>query len=80
MVSSQQIARKETAMAILSTDDKHIKDLLKQALVELFEERRDLFSDIIAEAIEDAGLVNAIKEGQAGYTVSKKQVLEILEE
>ena len=65
-------------MGALSAEDKHLKDLLKQAMLELFEERRDLFSEIIAEAIEDAGLVNAIKEGQTGYNVSKKDVVKIL--
>jgi len=67
-------------MSALSTEDKHLKDLLKQAMLELLEERRELFSEIFAEAIEDAGLVNAIKEGQAGYNVSKKDVVKILGE
>ena len=67
-------------MTILSMDDQHIKDLLKQAVVELLEERRDLFSEIITEAIEEAGLVNAIKEGQASYAISKKEVTKILGE
>jgi len=67
-------------MSTLTAQDKHLKDLLKQAMLELLEERRDLFSEIFAEAIEDAGLVNAIKEGQAGYNVSKDDVLKILGE
>lgn len=67
-------------MTTLSTDDKHIKDLFKQALLELLQERRDLFSDMIVEAIEDAGLVNAIREGEASYKVSKKEVLDSLGE
>jgi len=50
------------------------------AVVELLEERRDLFSEIITEAIEEAGLVNAIKEGQASYAISKKEVAKILGE
>jgi hypothetical protein len=67
-------------MSALTAQDQHLKDLLKQAMLELLDERRDLFSEIFAEAIEDAGLVNAIKEGQAGYNVSKKDVLKILGE
>ena len=67
-------------MSALTAQDQHLKDLLKQAMLELLEERRDLFSEIFAEAIEDAGLVNAIKEGQGGYNVSKKDILKILGE
>jgi len=67
-------------MTTLSANDAHLKDLLKQAMLELLEERRDLFSEIFAEAIEEAGLVNAIREGQSTYTVSKKEVLKALGE
>ncbi len=81
MVSSRQVIQKgAAAITILSTDDQRIKDLLKQAVVELLEERRDLFSGIITEAIEEARLVNAIKEGQASYAISKKEVTKILGE
>jgi DNA-binding transcriptional ArsR family regulator len=67
-------------MTTLSANDAHLKDLLKQAMLELLEERRDLFSEIFAEAIEEAGLVNAIREGQSTYAVSKKEVLKALGE
>ncbi len=67
-------------MTVLSANDAHLKELLKQAMLELFEERRDLFSEIIAEAMEDAGLFKAVKEGQTTYTVSKKEVLKTLGE
>lgn len=67
-------------MSALTAQDQHLKDLLKQAMLELLEERRDLFSEIFAEAIEDAGLVNAIKDGQGGYNVGKKDILKILGE
>ncbi len=67
-------------MTTLSAKDAHLKDLLKQAMLELFEERRDLLSEIVVEALEDAGMVNAIKEGQATYTVDKKDVLKTLGE
>ena len=66
-------------MAIISADDKRLKELLKQAMLELFEERRDLFSEIIAEAIEEAGLINAIREGRASRRVSRKKVLAVLD-
>jgi hypothetical protein len=67
-------------MTTLSKNDQHIKELFKEALLELLQERRELFSEIFAEAIEDAGLVNAINEGKASYKVSKKEVMDTLGE
>ena len=67
-------------MNTLSANDARLKDLLKQAMLELLEERRDLFTEIFAEAMEEAGLVNAIREGQSTYTVSKKEVLKAMGE
>lgn len=40
-------------MTTLSANDSHLKELLKQAMLELLEERRDLFSEIIAEAMSE---------------------------
>lgn len=67
-------------MTTLSKDDQHIKDLFKEALLELLQERRDLFSEILTEAIEDAGLVNAIHEGKASYKTGKKEVMDAVGE
>jgi dTDP-4-dehydrorhamnose 3,5-epimerase-like enzyme len=67
-------------MTTLSANDARLKDLLKQAMLELLEEQRDLFTEIFAEAMEEAGLVNAIREGQSTYTVSKKEVLKAMGE
>jgi dTDP-4-dehydrorhamnose 3,5-epimerase-like enzyme len=67
-------------MNTLSANDARLKDLLKQAMLELLEEQRDLFTEIFAEAMEEAGLVNAIREGQSTYTVSKKEVLKAMGE
>ena len=52
-------------MTTVSLDEKQFKILLKQTLIELFDERRDIFSAIVAEALEDIGLANAIREGVA---------------
>jgi hypothetical protein len=47
-------------MTTLSLDDQHTKDLIKQALRELFQEHRELFYDLFEEILEDVGLANAI--------------------
>ena len=67
-------------MANVTLSEKQIKDLVKQAVIELLEERSDLFYNLLAEVIEDAALVNAIREGEASYSVSREEVLNALRE
>jgi hypothetical protein len=51
------------------TDDTHIKDLLKQAMLELITEHRDDFYELFSEALEDILMVYAIREGEDSETV-----------
>jgi hypothetical protein len=67
-------------MATISLDEKQFKTLLKQTLIELFEERRDIFSDIVAEALEDIGLANAIREGRKNDFMSGEVFLKRIRE
>ncbi len=60
------------------TDDTHIKDLFKQAMLELLTERRGDFYDLFSEALEDILMVYAIREGEDSETVSKSEVLKAL--
>jgi len=62
-----------------SLSETQVKELLKQAFVELLEERRDLLYDLFAEVIEDFALARAIEQGESTESVSKEEVLEILE-
>ena len=62
-----------------SLSETQVKELLKQAFVELLEERRDLLYDLFAEVIEDLALARAIEQGESTESVSKEEVLEILE-
>jgi spore coat polysaccharide biosynthesis protein SpsF (cytidylyltransferase family) len=66
-------------MSSVTLDERQIKDLFKQAVLELFQERRDLLYDLLAEVIEDLALANAIKEGESTETVSRAEVFRILE-
>ncbi|MBL7164046.1 MAG: hypothetical protein ISS57_15725 [Anaerolineales bacterium] len=66
-------------MTTPTLDDVRIKELLKQAMLELIQEQKDLFSDLFADAIEDIALVNAIKEGQETESVGREDVFQILE-
>lgn len=65
-------------MANVSLDEKQFKILLKQTLIELFEERRDVFSAIIVEALEEIGLANAIREGRKNEFVGEEEIRSIL--
>jgi len=65
-------------MTTVSLDEKQFKILLKQTLIELFEERHDIFSAIVAEALEDIGLANAIREGRKNDFMSKEEIQAIL--
>ena len=65
-------------MATVSLDEKQFKALLKQTLIELFEERQDLFSAIVIEALEDVGLVNAMHEAEDSEAVSEEEVMKTL--
>jgi hypothetical protein len=65
-------------MTIASLDEKQFKVLLKEALVELFEERQEFFAAIVVEAIEDIGLANAIREGRKNDFVNKEAIDAIL--
>lgn len=66
-------------MAQIALDEQRVKELCKQAVLEVFREQKDLFYDLLAEVIEDLALVNAIKEGEATDSVSRSEVFRILE-
>ena len=65
-------------MTTFSLEDKRMKDLIKQALLELFQERRDLFHDLFEELLEDVGLANAMREGEDSEIVSEQEVMKAL--
>ena len=67
-------------MSDSSLNEAQLKDLMKTAILEIFQERRDLFQDIIAEALEDIALVKAIDEGKDSQPVSRDVIFAILEQ
>jgi len=60
-------------------DESRLKEILKKALIEVLEERKNLFYELIAEVLEDIALVRAIKEGETTESVSRAEVFSILE-
>ena len=55
------------------------RELLKQVMTELVEEKRDFFYEILVEALEDVGLANAIHEGRQNEFVPESDIMAILE-
>ena len=65
-------------MAVTLSDETRLKALLKEALVEVLEQRREWFSTLMVEALEDIALVQAIKEGETTEIVSRDEIFELL--
>lgn len=62
-----------------SVNQDQLKELIKTALVEVLEQRRDLLHDAVVEALEDIALVRAIEEGASSELVERTEVFDLLE-
>ena len=60
-------------------EERRIKELFKEALLEVLQERGDLFYDLVVEAIEDVAMVRAIREGEGTEVVEREEVYRVLE-
>ena len=65
-------------MATVALEENQLKSLLKSALVEVLEERRDLLRGLVDEAIEDIALARAVDEGESSPLVERAEVFRIL--
>jgi spore coat polysaccharide biosynthesis protein SpsF (cytidylyltransferase family) len=61
-------------------DETQMKELFKQAFVELLQEQEDLLYELVAEILEDFALLRAIREGEDTETVRREEVFRVLEE
>ncbi len=59
--------------------EKKLKALLKAAVIEALEERRDLVRDVVDEALEDMAMVRAIDEEAESPNIDPCEVYRILE-
>jgi hypothetical protein len=66
-------------MAEVPLEDERLKALLKTALLEVLEERKDLLRDLIEETLDDIALARAIEAGQRTEEVSRSEVFSLLE-
>jgi hypothetical protein len=59
----------------LIINDEKMKDVMKEIIIEMIKEKRDLFYEIILEALEEVALANAIVEGREDKFVSEDRIL-----
>ena len=64
----------------ISLESDRLKQTIKQAILELFQENKEEFSTLLAEIIEDIALSKAIEEGEKTELVDKEAVFSILDE
>ncbi len=62
----------------VSLNEGEVRALLREILLELIEDRPDILHDIVLEAIEDAGLLAAIREGEASELTDRAEIDPIL--
>ena len=60
-------------------DEAKLKQMLKSAVAEVFEERREFVKEIVEEAMEDIALARAIDEGAQTDKVERDEVFRILD-
>lgn len=65
-------------MAEITLDETKLKELLKAAIIELLQEQKEEFSEILAETLEDILMKNAIQEGENTEPVSREQIFKLL--
>lgn len=66
-------------MAVSAMDETRLKALLKEAVAEVLEQRREWFSALVVEALEESAFVQAIKEGENSEVVSRDEIFALLE-
>jgi hypothetical protein len=63
----------------LNLEEQQLKDIFKQALLEIFEERQDMAESLFQETVEDLGLLRAIREVEMTNAVTREAVFGVLE-
>ena len=66
-------------MPVTVLNEEQTKDLLRRLLVELLQDRRSEFYQLVIEAIEEVALANAIRAGRQNEFVSEDDIRAVLE-
>ncbi len=62
----------------ISIDEDKLKGLMKEALAEVFDDRKEMIYAMLSEVIEDIALARAIKEGESTESIDKQEIFSIL--
>ena len=57
-----------------AVEERRIKVLLKDAVVEVLEERQDLLRDALQESLEDMAMLKAIQQGEKTRLTSRGKI------
>jgi hypothetical protein len=66
-------------MTVMPLDEVRLKDLMKAAFLEVFEERREWLTGLVGDALTDVAFGYAIQEGERTPLVSREEVFKALE-
>jgi signal transduction histidine kinase len=60
-------------------DDGKIKELIKQAIIEAIEEKKDIVHDLLMEVMDDLAMIRAIEEGEDSGNAGREEIFNILD-
>lgn len=66
-------------MSEITLDESQLKELLKIAIFEVFQEQKEWFSDLLTEVLEEIAIENAIRECENTEPVSRDTIFKLLE-
>jgi len=58
------------------TEERRLKVLLKNAVVEVLEERHDLLRAALQESLEDMAMLKAIQDGEKSPLATRKKIFQ----
>jgi hypothetical protein len=61
-----------------AVEERRIKVLLKDAVVEVLEERHDLLREALQESLEDMAMLKAIRDGEKTRRTSRRKIFQRL--
>ncbi len=61
-------------------NEDQLKAVFKAALIEVIEEKKDLFQELLEDAIEEIAMVRAIEEGRKSDSISREELFKLFKD
>ena len=61
-------------------NEDQLKAVFKAALIEVIEEKKDFFQELLEDAIEEIAMVRAIEEGRQSESISREEVFKLFKD